>query len=81
MAAVKYEIVEHDGGWAYKVGLTYSETFRTKEQASRAAHRAADEQQVAGTTEGIRYEDAQGQWHDEVSEGGDRPQAIVEDEP
>jgi hypothetical protein len=81
MAAVKYEIVEHDGGWAYKVGQTYSETFQTKDEASRAAHRAADEQQVAGVTEGIRYEDAQGQWHDEVAEGGDRPQATVEDEP
>ena len=81
MAAVKYEIVEHDGGWAYRVGHTFSETFRTKEEASRAAHRAAGEQQVAGTTEGIRYEDAQGEWHDEISKGGDRPQAIVEDEP
>jgi len=79
--AVKYEIVEHDGGWAYKVGQTFSETFRSKDEATRAAHRAADEQQVAGTTEGIRYEDAQGEWHDEVSKGEDRPQAIVDDKP
>ena len=81
MAAVKYEIVEHDGGWAYKVGGTFSETFRSKNEASQAAHRAADEQQVAGTTQGIQYEDANGEWHDEVSKGEDRPQATVDDEP
>jgi hypothetical protein len=81
MVAVKYEIVEHDGGWAYKVGQTFSETFRSKDEALRAAHRAADEQQVAGNTEGIRYEDAQGEWHDEISKGGDRPEATVDDEP
>ena len=81
MAKVSYEIVEHDGGWAYKVAGTFSETFRSRDEAVQAAHRAADEQQVAGTTEGIRYENSQGEWHDEISQGGDRPQAQVEDEP
>ncbi len=27
MAKLVYSIVEHDGGWAYKVGSTFSETF------------------------------------------------------
>ena len=25
---VTYEVVEHDGGWAYRVNGVYSETFR-----------------------------------------------------
>lgn len=77
--AVTYEIVEHDGGWAYKVGSTYSETFRTREQAVKAAHRAAGEQQIGGRTEGISYEDAQGEWHQEIADGGDRPSTTVDD--
>ena len=28
MAKITYEIVEHDGGWAYRVAGVYSETFR-----------------------------------------------------
>ena len=27
MTKVSYKIVEHDGGWAYKVGDMFSETF------------------------------------------------------
>mgnify|MGYP006211561437 CR=1 FL=1 len=27
MAHVTYRIVEHDGGWAYKLGDSFSETF------------------------------------------------------
>jgi len=79
MTSVSYQIVEHDGGWAYKVGSTFSETFRTREDAMRAAHKAADEQQVGGQTEGITYEDSKGEWHDEIAEGGDRPQAHVDE--
>ena len=60
MSAVTYQIVEHDGGWAYRVGGTFSETFKTHAEALRAAQAAAVEQQVAGATEGIQYEDAEG---------------------
>jgi len=81
MSAVTYQIVEHDGGWAYRVGGTFSETFKTHAEALRAAQAAAVEQQVAGATEGIQYEDAEGKWHGEVSKGDDRPQTRVEDEP
>ena len=30
MTEVTYTIVEHDGGWAYKVGDTFSETLDRK---------------------------------------------------
>lgn len=79
MTTLKYQIVEHDGGWAYRVGGTYSETFPTRDAAAKAAHRAAGEQAVAGETTGIIYEDDQGRWHGEISDGGDRPQTEVED--
>ncbi|MDP1598031.1 hypothetical protein [Phenylobacterium sp.] len=79
MSAVKYEIVEHDGGWAYKVGDTYSETFASHDAASHAAHTAAREQVRPGTTTSIEYEDEKGRWHAEVSSGDDRPEADVED--
>ena len=51
MTKVTYEIVEHDGGWAYRMDGTYSETFRTHGDALAAAKIAAAEQQVAGKTE------------------------------
>ena len=41
MAHVTYRIVEHDGGWAYKSGDTYSETFASHDDAKAAAVRAA----------------------------------------
>ncbi|MDQ2635091.1 MAG: DUF2188 domain-containing protein [Pseudomonadota bacterium] len=80
MNKVTYEIVEHDGGWAYKLGTTYSETFASHADALAAAKIAAAEQQVAGRTEGIEYEDAAGKWHGEVAQGDDRPQTEVSDE-
>jgi hypothetical protein len=77
MTKVTYEIVEHDGGWAYRVGGTLSETFASHDLARRAAERAAKEQVVAGATTGISYEDKAGHWHDEVAEGDDRPETDV----
>jgi len=78
MTRVTYEIVEHDGGFAYRVNGTYSETFRTHDEAKAAARRAALEQQRPGETAGISWEDAGGRWHEEVSAGDDRPEALVE---
>ena len=31
MTRITYEIVEHDGGWAYKVGDVFSEPFRSRD--------------------------------------------------
>ncbi|MEQ1939010.1 DUF2188 domain-containing protein [Mesorhizobium sp. CN5-321] len=80
MATLTYNIVEHDGGWAYKVGGTFSETFSTHAEALRAAQIASSEQQVAGATDGIQYEDAQGKWHQELADGRDRPQTEISDD-
>ena len=79
MTEVTYEIVEHDGGWAYQVDGTFSETFPSHDAATTAAQRAAAEQQVGGQDEGIVYEDKEGAWHEEVVDGGDRPQTHVKD--
>jgi len=79
MAKVTYEIVEHDGGWAYKVGDVFSETYASHDDARAAAQRAAAEQRVAGETTPISWEDTQGRWHEEVASGGDRPETEVKD--
>ena len=77
MARITYEIVEHDGGWAYRVDGAFSETFPSHDRAWKAAERAAKEQVVAGNTTGILYEDEHGRWHHEVSRGDDRPETSV----
>lgn len=77
---VTYHIVEHDSGWAYKLGDVFSETYPTREAASAAAHRVAQEQQTAGTTAAIEYQDSDGRWHQELATGGDRPEAAVDDD-
>lgn len=80
MAHVKYDIVEHDGGYAYKVGDVFSETFRTHEAALNAALSAANRQQTSGQSAAIQYQDAQGNWHEEQVDGGDRPETEIEDD-
>ena len=69
MAEVHYKIVPHDGGWTYKVGDVFAETFRTRAEAEAAAERAAAEQRVATDPTDIEYEDAKGRWHREHSQG------------
>ena len=64
MVEVTYEIVEHDGGWAYKVDGVFSEPYPSHAAALAAAQRAAAEQTVPGHTETIEYEDEKGRWPD-----------------
>ncbi len=79
MTRIKYEIVQHDGGWAYEVDGVFSETFPTHDAARHAAERAAALQRTSDEDEvGISWEDKDGRWHDEVSEGDDRPETEVE---
>jgi hypothetical protein len=78
MVRVTYVIVEHDGGWAYKVGDVFSETFPTHDTALAAARMAAAEQQQPGETTGISWEDRTGNWHEEIAKGDDRPTTDVE---
>jgi hypothetical protein len=77
MAQIRYEVVEHDGGWAYKVGGVFSETFPSRERAVIAAEQAAQRQELAGRTEAISYQDEQGNWHQEIARGDDRPNTDV----
>jgi hypothetical protein len=79
VSKVVYEVVEHDGGWAYKVGDVLSEPFRTHAEAHEAAAAAAERQRHAGKTEGIEYEDKAGNWHQELAEGTDRPDTELDD--
>ena len=79
MTKVVYEIVEHDGGWAYKFNKVFSETYPTHAAAHAAAEKAAAEQRVPGKTEEIQFEDSKGKWHEETASGSDRPTTQVVD--
>ena len=81
MVHLTYEIVEHDGGWAYRVNGAYSEAFPTHAAARNAAKVAAAEQMQPGHTEVIEYEDESGRWHVETAPGGDRPETDIKDQP
>lgn len=79
MSEVTYEIVEHDGGWAYKVGGVFSEPYPTHAAALKAAQAAAAEQTVPGETAEIQFEDDKGKWHTETARGSDRPITTIKD--
>ena len=79
MTHVTYRIVQHDGGWAYKVDGVFSEPFATHQDALTAARLAAAEQRQPGHTEAIEWEDASGKWHTETASGSDRPDTDVQD--
>jgi cytosine/adenosine deaminase-related metal-dependent hydrolase len=57
MTKIVYEIIEHDHGWAFRLGDTISQSFLTHEAAYNAAKRAAMEQMRPGQTVGISWED------------------------
>ena len=78
MNKIVYQIVQHDGGWAYRVDETFSETFPSHDGARLAAERAAREQALPGDATVISYEDKQGHWHRERAAPDDRPQPEVE---
>ncbi len=77
---VIYEIVEHDGGWAYKVNGAFSEAFSSHAEALAAARAAAEEQEIPGQSETIEYEDDKGKWHTENASGRDRPHTRIKDQ-
>jgi len=79
MSKVTYRIVEHDGGWAYKLGDVFSETFPDRDQAILAARTAASEQRAPGADEEILFEDENGRWRTEHAEGNDRPETDVQE--
>ncbi|OCP24861.1 MULTISPECIES: DUF2188 domain-containing protein [unclassified Ensifer] len=79
MAKTKYEVVPHDGGWAYKSGGVFSEAFPSHDEALEAARIAAQEHQSAGKDEEIEYQDGSGNWRQEHADGEDRPDTEVVD--
>ena len=81
MSHVTYEIVQHDGGWAYTFNGVFSETYVTHGAALAAAKRAAAEQRTPGRSEVIMYETPDGKWHTETASGSDRPETGVDDGP
>jgi hypothetical protein len=78
MAHVTYKIVPHDGGWTYTTDGVFAETYKTRQAAADAARQVAAEQRTPGDTEAILFETADGKWHEELADGGDRPEADVE---
>lgn len=72
-----YAIVDHDGGWAYKVGDVFSETYPSRAEATATARAAAARQEAPGETQTIQYEDEQGRWREETARGDDRPDTEV----
>jgi hypothetical protein len=42
MNKLMYRVARHAGGWVHQVNGTFSETFRTREEAREAARRAAE---------------------------------------
>ena len=64
MTEIHYHIVEHDGGWAYKLGEVFSETFRTREDAHMAAEIAAREQHRGGEDVVIFYDQQSHRYQD-----------------
>ena len=77
MTKLTYEIVEHDGGWAYKADGAFSETYRSHEAALAAAQRATKAQRLSDADEAISYEDEKGHWHEEQAKGDDRPETEI----
>jgi len=78
MAKIHYKVVQHDGGWAYKLGDVFSEPFPTHAAALAAARRVAFEQHIPGDTRTIEYQTPDGVWHTELASSLDRPDADVE---
>ena len=67
MNRITYRVVKHDGGWAYQANGTYSEQFRTRDAARKAARLAAIAQAAANGTAPPSYEDKSGEWYDDGS--------------
>jgi hypothetical protein len=81
VSKIVYDIVQHDGGWAYRVGKVLSEPFATRELAHQAAQRAADRQRGGVDAHDIEYEDSNYHWHQELARGGAGPDTEVDDPP
>ena len=75
-----YHVAEHDGGFGYRLGEVWSETFPDHDSALAAAQSAAARQQLGGEDAEISFQLADGSWQAERAGGGDRPATEVVDD-
>jgi hypothetical protein len=78
--AITYHIDEHDGGFGYRLGDVWSETFPDHDSAVAAAKSAAARQQIGGEDAEITFQLADGRWQTERVDGGVRPETEVVDD-
>ena len=76
MTKVTYEIVEHNGGWAYRMDGVFSETFPSHD--ARARRPSARRESTSGARRIHRHPlRRQGRWHEGEAVGDDRPETEV----
>jgi hypothetical protein len=80
MTTITYHLGKHDGGYAYRLGDVWSETFRDHDTALAAAKSAAQRQHLEGRDAEISYQLSDGSWQTEHASGGDRPDTEVIDD-
>jgi len=80
MTRITYHVAEHDGGFAYRLGDVWSESFPDHDAALAAARSAAERQHLEGRDAEISYQLADGRWQTEHASGGDRPATDVVDD-
>jgi len=77
---VTYHVAEHDGGFGYRLGDVWSETYPDHDTALAAAKSAAARQRLGGEDAEISFQLADGRWQTELADGGDRPVTEVVDD-
>jgi hypothetical protein len=81
MTTITYHVGEHDGGYGYRLGDVWSETYPDHDSALAAAKSAAQRQHIEGRDAEIFYQLADGRWQTEHADGDDRPDTeVVDDE-
>ena len=78
MAKITYHIVEHDGGWAYRVDGVFSETFPSPRRGPQPRSAPLRSSTCRAKPAAISWEDKNGKWHEELARGDDRPETDVE---
>ncbi|MCA0255484.1 MAG: DUF2188 domain-containing protein [Proteobacteria bacterium] len=79
MTRIVYEVVPHDGGWAYRQNGAFSEAFSSHAEALEAARIVATAQMKAGEAKQIVYQDSKGVWRREFDDGSDPIETEIED--
>jgi hypothetical protein len=65
MNKITYRVVKHNGAWAYETESTYSQLFRTREAARKAARSAAAEHTRVRQTAPRALEHNEAHWYDD----------------